>query len=72
MFRGKKWPMNLTEKDYDYGGLYTFDGEHMNIRGSKLLMQEIASEIGSYEDVWQVLINVFNASSSTTSFKKLT
>jgi hypothetical protein len=54
MFRGKKWPMNLTEKDYDYGGLYTFDGEHMNIRGSKLLMQEIASEIGSYEDVWQV------------------
>lgn len=56
MYRGKQWPTNLTVDDYEYGGLYTFDGDHLNLRGSKLLMQLLADEIGSYEDIWTVCI----------------
>jgi hypothetical protein len=51
-YRGKQWPMNLTE-DSTYGGLLTFDGDHLNLAGSKLLVRELVKAILSFDEIWQ-------------------
>ena len=51
-YRGKQWPMNLTE-DSTYGGLLTFDGDHLNLAGSKLLVKELVKAVVSFDEIWQ-------------------
>ena len=50
-FVGKKWPVNkvLTSA---YGGILTFDGNHCNYAGTKLLVDILSSALLSCSTVW--------------------
>jgi hypothetical protein len=50
-FVGKHWP-NTKVENSDYGGIVTFDGEHANYPGTKILFNMLVEKFISFNDIW--------------------
>lgn len=62
-FRGKQWPKALEEQS-GYGGILTFDGDHANYAGTKVVVNMIADEVAGYSDIWGTPAAIENVYSS--------
>jgi hypothetical protein len=51
-FVGKQWP-KLIEEESTYAGILTFDGEHPNYAGTKIIMTLFNDIMTKFDDVWK-------------------
>lgn len=50
-FVGKQWP-KIIEEESTYAGILTFDGEHPNYAGTKIMVNLFIQTITNFQDIW--------------------